>query len=729
MGPPMGLQYLSDAPIETPEQDRFNRSGFAHRIAETIHNRTDPSSLVIGVYGAWGDGKTSVLNLIRTTLDAQSDIVCVKFNPWRVDGEPALLRNFFGALAGAMQVSLGNRREKIGKTLREYGKLLEKIPTFGTGLGTFAGVLGEKWGEPALETLRERISTEIRAANKKLVIFIDDIDRLEKTEIQGLFRLIKLTADFENTIYVLAFDSDMVAGAIGERFVSDPDSHVKAGQSFLEKIVQVPLHLPPPNTSDLEKFCFECAEPALRDAQIELSQTEVNEFVLGFRSGAAIRLLTPRMATRYANALTFALGALKGEAYPVDVMLIEALRVFFPELFEFVRDHRAVVLNRPSETAQDRSEALEKAIRDAMPSLTPAEIASAKRLLRSLFPQTRDMSYGYDWESTWLREKRVCSSAYFSRYFNYGIGQDDVSDQSLSAALDELTTTKDISVFRSLIRSANAQTLIRKLRAQEERFHPEVEEALARALIRCGDLLPTQGGMFGETSAWTQASILIKNLVERQPQISRARLATELLGTAEPAAFAVEFYQWLTCAEKPEDQIVPVQEHCLLKSCLAQRIRSQVAAAADPLFVTDGPAFTRLIFAWRDCDEPTAVRDYVCKELEKHPETVMDFLRCFLPNSWDMTTGMPTIPPVMRQSYDMIESLVDPGLVSSLLAKKFSLTTVSGRSVVEDDPDQRLARQFVRLHNLVIEQKQQDKNEPVLESATITNPDDSPDAQ
>ncbi len=274
--------------------------------------------------------------------------MCVKFNPWRGRWEPALLRNFFGALAAAMQFSLGNRREKIGKSLRDYGKLLEKIPTFGTGLGTFAGVLGEKWGEPALETLRERISTEIRAANKKLVIFIDDIDRLEKTEIQSLFRLIKLTADFENTIYVLAFDSDMVAGAIGERVCFRSCFPRKSRQSFLEKIVQVPLHLPPPNTADLEKFCFECAEPALRDAQIELSQTEVNEFVLGFRSGAAIRLLTPRMATRYANALTFALGALKGEAYAVDVMLVEALRVFFPELFEFVRDHRDLVLDRPA---------------------------------------------------------------------------------------------------------------------------------------------------------------------------------------------------------------------------------------------------------------------------------------------------------------------------------------------------------------------------------------------
>lgn len=709
----MGLQYLSDAPIQATEQDRFNRAGFARRIAETIRDRTDPSSLVIGVYGAWGDGKTSVLNLIRATLDHEGGVVCVRFNPWRVDGEPALLRNFFGALAAAIQVSLPNTREKIGKTLREYGKLLEKVPTFGTGLGVFASMLGSTWGEPALETLRERISAQIGAAKKKIVIFMDDIDRLEKSEIQGLFRLIKLTEDFENTVYILAFDSDMVAGAIGERFVSDPLSHVRAGQSFLEKIVQVPLHLPPPSAEDLEKFCFERVENALRDALLELSEGQAAEFVVGFRHGAAIRMLTPRMATRYANAITFALGALRGEAYPVDVMLVAALRVFFPELLESVRDHREVVLDRESETSQDRSKAMEKIIRDSMPSLTDAETAAAKKLLESLFPRTRAVGYGPDRESAWIRERRVCSFAYFPRYFNYGIGDDDISDQSLGVALEVLATSgDDISGLTALIRPSNARIAVQKLRAREERFSPEVESALAKALIRCGYLLPRQGGMFGETSPWTQAAILIKKLVERQPQVSRARFATELLGTAEPLAFALEFYQWLTCAEKPEDQTVPIQEHCLLKSCITQRIRSQVAAAVDPLFVTDKTDFTRLIFAWRDCDEPTTVRDYVRGELEKHPGTIVDFLRCFLPNSWDMTTGIRTFAPVMRQSYDMIENLVDPALVASLLVKRFNLgRTASDQSIVEDNPDRQLGSQFIRLHEIVIAQKQPNTSE------------------
>jgi predicted KAP-like P-loop ATPase len=61
-------QYHTDVPIHTSDEDEFDRAPFARRIAQTIVGRRDPSSLVLGIYGPWGEGKTSVLNLIRTTL-------------------------------------------------------------------------------------------------------------------------------------------------------------------------------------------------------------------------------------------------------------------------------------------------------------------------------------------------------------------------------------------------------------------------------------------------------------------------------------------------------------------------------------------------------------------------------------------------------------------------------------------------------------------------------------
>lgn len=86
--------YSSDAPIMDLSEDKFNRYPFAKRIAEVISGRTDPSSIVIGINGAWGEGKTSVFNFIENELKPYTEIVCLKFNPWRFGTEETMLINF-----------------------------------------------------------------------------------------------------------------------------------------------------------------------------------------------------------------------------------------------------------------------------------------------------------------------------------------------------------------------------------------------------------------------------------------------------------------------------------------------------------------------------------------------------------------------------------------------------------------------------------------------------------
>ncbi len=75
--------YSADSPVIQKEDDRFSRWTFSERVAEVISKRSDPSSIVIGLYGVWGDGKTSVLNFIENSLSADENVICIKFNPWR----------------------------------------------------------------------------------------------------------------------------------------------------------------------------------------------------------------------------------------------------------------------------------------------------------------------------------------------------------------------------------------------------------------------------------------------------------------------------------------------------------------------------------------------------------------------------------------------------------------------------------------------------------------------
>ena len=320
--------YVADAPISNPAEDRFSRWPFAKRIADTIASRTDPSSFVIAIYGAWGDGKTTVLNFVDRELSTLEDVVVVRFNPWRFPDEATLLKSFFATLANALGTKINTGKEELGKALAKYGKFLDVLKS---GVGGALKDAGELLGDIDLEEEKRRVEKILADNKKRVVILMDDIDRLEKTEIQAVFKLVKLTGDFENVSYVLAFDAEMVANAIGERFTAVEAERTQAGQSFLEKIVQVPLDLPAIPRGALGQFAFEAVDEALQMASVQLTESQFHDFAQTFSDSIGMRLKTPRMAKRYANAIAFALGINKGEVHEVDLMLIRRDSCLQPE--------------------------------------------------------------------------------------------------------------------------------------------------------------------------------------------------------------------------------------------------------------------------------------------------------------------------------------------------------------------------------------------------------------
>ena len=86
--------YISDKPIDNKNKDWFNRNKFSSRISQTIINIKRDEGLVIGLYGVWGEGKTSVLNMIQNDLEEKDDIFVVKFNPWIFKDEDSQILNF-----------------------------------------------------------------------------------------------------------------------------------------------------------------------------------------------------------------------------------------------------------------------------------------------------------------------------------------------------------------------------------------------------------------------------------------------------------------------------------------------------------------------------------------------------------------------------------------------------------------------------------------------------------
>ena len=99
-------KYLADIPVHTEEQDCFQRYYFSKRIAETIIHRKASESIVIGIYGEWGEGKSSVLRFIEENLKKDSNIIVCNFNPWRFKDEVQLLKGYFDFFASQLKRSL-----------------------------------------------------------------------------------------------------------------------------------------------------------------------------------------------------------------------------------------------------------------------------------------------------------------------------------------------------------------------------------------------------------------------------------------------------------------------------------------------------------------------------------------------------------------------------------------------------------------------------------------------
>lgn len=93
-----GEHFSADRPIASANEDQFGRAPFAERIATTLASRHDPSSLVVGIYGPWGDGKTSTLHLMEVEALLREAIDTMLAGD--VDTGRAILRDYINATVG-----------------------------------------------------------------------------------------------------------------------------------------------------------------------------------------------------------------------------------------------------------------------------------------------------------------------------------------------------------------------------------------------------------------------------------------------------------------------------------------------------------------------------------------------------------------------------------------------------------------------------------------------------
>lgn len=533
------LSIQVDRPIRSVAEDIFDRASFAEQVAKTIARRRDPSSLVIGIYGPWGDGKTSTLAMVREYLEAHPDVLPMEYNPWFYgDSTEAITRSFFNSIRNKLEKSGWFSRENIGELMATYGKA---IPQVGDALQS----VGEAFTSEALVETRDKVGSILRKHGKKIVVFIDDIDRLDRRDIQTLFKLVRLSGDFDHTTYVLAFDDAIVAEALGEAYgTGDP----LAGRRFLEKIVQVPLHLPPARPDKLRDLMFKACDRVITENEITLDEADGPELGQALMQGLGHALRTPRRVKLFDNAISFAVPILKGEVRLIDQIQIEALRVFYPSIYDAVRSNPDEVLlarERHNGQREPQPTAIDRAIENLSGDVS--EKKAINDLLRGLFPRFSGTIYGDDWDSVWAHEKRICSNDYFRRYFTYAIPAGDLPDRMIDTLLEKASAGDEAGVGEVLddaYQRNAAELLIRKLRGHEETLDILAAPALGLALAKRATKIPIGPDLMFGTFVFTQAAIVICQLAQRMDPAGQDAVIASAVEQTDSLHFAIELLRW-----------------------------------------------------------------------------------------------------------------------------------------------------------------------------------------
>ncbi len=219
--PPM----LLDKPLSGNEvlaDDKLGRAPFARTVAKVLERVSGSSGLVVSIEGAWGSGKTTTLSIIEELLRCEPEEtrpVIVHFNPWLVGDREALLQQFLGRLAS--EVKLGDPSKdgkRVAKELKTYAKafdVLKLIPgaepwasivksvvnTVGDAVGSIAD-----YKAPGIEARKRDVARRLSGFKRRIIVFVDDVDRLFPLEVFEMVRIIKAVGDLPNVGYVVAWD-------------------------------------------------------------------------------------------------------------------------------------------------------------------------------------------------------------------------------------------------------------------------------------------------------------------------------------------------------------------------------------------------------------------------------------------------------------------------------------------------------------------------------------------
>ena len=529
--------FASDRPITKIEDDLLGRSGFSANLANAMASWHGNDSLVVALHGDWGSGKSSIKNMALAHLESINDNKpdVIEFSPWEWAAQEKISASFFqeiSKLIGRKDKSASGK--KLAATLKKYGRYLNTGESLALGLSaalptlfviaTLAGLSGIffdklwakntcatiltilgayvaalKWGkdflekisgnieaaakekEQSLSDIRQELSNLLTKRKSPLIVVMDDLDRLTSVQLRMVFQLVKANLEFPNVVFLLLFQRDLVEDKL--------DDGIQKGRDYLEKIIQVPFDIPRIENTRLHSLLCKKLDEFIAQDESTSKMFDANRWGNIFHGSLYAYFDNLRNVYRYTSTLSFHFNLLKGktafEVNPVDLIAIECLRVFEPNVYREIARSKDIFTVHGKKRYSKRDDSTITLINGILDKASTGKKEFVKEMVKQLFPTIEwaigGSQYSGNFANTWLREMRVCHQSNFDKYFQFSIPNDELSHSDLH---EMLTLTSNAEKFSSFIVSLNERGILKNALSQFEAFIGEVPIENGRSYIK-----------------------------------------------------------------------------------------------------------------------------------------------------------------------------------------------------------------------------------------------------
>lgn len=729
----------ADRPITRPEEDLLQRVGFANDVAAAIRDWKKNDSLVIAIQGPWGSGKSSLKNLITSSLPQDALTEIIEFNPWQWAGQGKLFRAFFREIGQQLnQPNIAEEQSAVAQEWNRYadalriGKaaadiirqfaaialfilaavagvggilgtsslvatLLQILAVIGLLLGLFikrlTGVADAvaNFAETRfavtngdLNSVRARLRDALTDLDEPILIVIDDIDRLNVDETKQLFQLVKANGNLPNINYLLFFDRPAVEDALSS--ISSTN-----GEEYLDKIVQVTFDVPHATQAQVDQVVTKRLDKLLSTHVPEEEMFDESRWGNIYYGAASDYFDNLRDVYRFFNTFQFHLSNFLIESIlevnPVDLFALECLRVFEPNVYHALKGQSEALTGaiRRSRATERLGEQREQVITDILSEANDETRPAAQEILARLFPSVKSVvdDINVVWSNKYARTRRICAEEYFETYFALGVRGENVAEFEIAQLLDSGQTGEEVATkFESFRKRGVLLEALHRAATKIPTLNPgHSPHFLAGLFIAMDGCEMRPQGMFSASPQFLIMQI-VRSALEVVGEAQRAEVFTKAVRESEALRIPADIVDSAEKAlEENEDSAIFKGKEQLNVS--REEVLRNIQNAAERGELKAHPALSVVLSRWKQW-EPSKVQTFI-DMISDNPSVVLNILRSSLSPRHSAGVGDHVAEFSWKLNESLFEDLVSPEVVVKLWSQvKEAATTSKDRAALEE---------------------------------------------